>query len=373
MRAFPSIDALIAKWREDGVELNPPATEEALARLAAAVGVELPASLRALYQRANGMPDLEMDGGDVSFWAVEKILSEREIARGRDARGEWTDWAIADVLINSHFVALRVRAGAPPSFAVDGFGLEFESLDDLASAYLEDPGRFPSARDPVRQRREVAGANGLAPLEVALLTLASLALLVATGTQLAPFSWTETLGFVTGGACVWLAVRQHILSWPIGLANNALYFAVFFEARLYADMALQAVFFALGCYGWWKWFVRRGGAPLAVTRISRSEVALVLAGVPLATLGLREALIAANGAAPFLDALTTAISLAAQYLLGRKRIENWALWILADAIYVPLYVSRGLHLTAVLYAIFLAMCIVGLRDWLRVHRAGASA
>jgi nicotinamide mononucleotide transporter len=218
-----------------------------------------------------------------------------------------------------------------------------------------------------------SGTRLLAPLEAALLALASLALLVATGTQLAPFSWIETLGFISGGACVWLAVRQHILSWPIGLANNALYSALFFEARLYADMALQAVFFALGCYGWWKWFARRGSAPLAVTRISRSEIALVLAGAPLATLGLREVLIAANGAAPFLDALTTTISLAAQYLLGRKRIENWALWILADSIYVPLYVSRGLHLTAVLYAIFLAMCIVGLRDWLRVYRTGAAA
>ncbi|MBM4383914.1 MAG: nicotinamide mononucleotide transporter [Deltaproteobacteria bacterium] len=213
----------------------------------------------------------------------------------------------------------------------------------------------------------------IAPLELAVLAVASLALLLATATQLAPFTWTETLGFISGGACVWLAVRQHILSWPLGLANNALYFAVFFEARLYADMALQAVFFALGCYGWWKWFARRGAAPLAVTRMARWEVGLVLAGVPLATLGLREVLIAANGAAPLLDALTTAISLAAQYLLGRKRLENWGLWILADVIYVPLYVSRGLHLTAVLYAIFLAMCIVGLRDWLRAHRAGAGA
>jgi nicotinamide mononucleotide transporter len=216
-------------------------------------------------------------------------------------------------------------------------------------------------------------APRVARVEVVVLSLASLALVVATAAKLAPFSWSETLGFITGGACVWLAVRQHILNWPLGLANNALYFAVFFEARLYADMTLQAVFFALGCYGWWTWIARRGAAPLAVTHIARWEIAFVLAGVPLATLGLRELLIAANGAAPFLDALTTSLSLAAQYLLARKRLENWALWILADLIYVPLYVSRGLHLTAVLYAIFLAMCIVGLRDWLRAARSGASA
>jgi nicotinamide mononucleotide transporter len=217
--------------------------------------------------------------------------------------------------------------------------------------------------------------SALAPLELALLAVAALVLLVATAARLAPFTWTETLGFITGGACVWLAVRQNAFNWPIGLANNALYFAVFLDARLYADMALQAVFFALGCYGWWQWTLRRGGPPLAVTRVRRWEVALVAMGVPLTTLGLREVLIAANGAAPFLDALTTSTSLAAQYLLGRKRVENWALWIAADLIYVPLYVSRGLHLTALLYAIFLAMCVVGLRDWLRaleVQRAEAA-
>ena len=102
---------------------------------------------------------------------------------------------------------------------------------------------------------------------------------------------------------------------------------------------------------------------------ARAEWLAIAAAVPLATLGLREILVAANGAAPFWDALTTALSLAAQLQLSRKRLENWALWILVDAIYVPLYVSRGLHLTAALYALFLAMCVVGLRDWWRALRA----
>ena len=215
----------------------------------------------------------------------------------------------------------------------------------------------------------LAAAPRLTRLEHATLGLASLALLGATAIGALPFSWTETLGFVSGGACVWLAVRQHLLTWPLGLANNALYFAVFFEARLYADMALQLVYFALGCYGWWLWTARGSGTPLRVRRTTRAEWLAIAAAVPLATLGLREILVAANGAAPFWDALTTALSLAAQLQLSRKRLENWALWILVDAIYVPLYVSRGLHLTAALYALFLAMCVVGLRDWWRALRA----
>lgn len=92
----------------------------------------------------------------------------------------------------------------------------------------------------------------------------------------------------------------------------------------------------------------------------------MLATLPAMTVGLRAILVASGGAAPFFDALTTALSLAAQLLLARKRLENWALWILTDLIYVPLYLSRGLVLTAVLYAIFLAMCVVGWRDWRRI-------
>ncbi len=205
--------------------------------------------------------------------------------------------------------------------------------------------------------------------EVLALWAGSLVLLAGVGAGLLPFSWTESLGFASGGVCVWLAVRQHVLTWPIGLLNNVFFFALFLEARLYADMALQAVFFSLGCYGWWWWLARRGRPTRPISRMQRWEWVGVAVAIPLATAVLREVLIVAHGAAPLLDALTTAISLGGQYLLGRKRLENWALWILADLIYVPLYLSRGLQLTAVLYAIFLAMCVVGLRDWWRAFDA----
>ena len=72
-------------------------------------------------------------------------------------------------------------------------------------------------------------------------------------------------------------------------------------------------------------------------------------------------MVTVNGAAPFWDSLTTALSLAAQYLLSRKRLENWFFWMAADVIYIPLYISRDLPLTAALYAVFLVMCIFGLR------------
>ena len=91
----------------------------------------------------------------------------------------------------------------------------------------------------------------------------------------------------------------------------------------------------------------------------------LLVGIPLATWGLREILVAVQGASPFWDSLTTVLSLSAQYLLCRKRFENWFFWIAADIIYIPLYISRDLPLTAMLYAVFLVMCLIGVNQWNR--------
>jgi nicotinamide mononucleotide transporter len=179
-------------------------------------------------------------------------------------------------------------------------------------------------------------------------------------------SWWEALGFASGAVCVWLIVKENVWNWPLGMLNNVLYFVVFFRSRLYADMLLQGVFFALGAYGWLHWLY--GGArkdDLAITRLRRAEWIALGALLPVATLFGSQALARANDASPFLDALTTALSLAAQYFMTLKRIEHWWLWIAADILYIPLYLSRMLPLTAVLYFGFLLMCIAGLLQWRR--------
>ena len=131
-------------------------------------------------------------------------------------------------------------------------------------------------------------------------------------------------------------------------------------------MSLQIVYLGLGVYGWLNWLF--GGEKRTVLKISKTtrvEWLMMAALIPLGTWGFREILLVVNGAAPFWDSLTTVLSLAAQYLLCRKRFENWFLWIAADVIYVPLYLSRHLPLTAVLYTVFLAMCLIGVREWNR--------
>lgn len=214
---------------------------------------------------------------------------------------------------------------------------------------------------------------GLNPLEFVLLPVVAGLVIVASAAGWWSIPVTEALGFATGGVCVWLVVREHLWNWPIGLANNVFFFALFFQSRLYADMGLQVVYFGLGVYGWMLWCRgKRTDIALPITRTTRREWIVLLGAIPAGTWALRAILVAVSGAAPFWDSLTTVLSLAAQYLLGRKRLENWFFWIAADIVYVPLYLERNLPLTAVLYAVFLVMCLVGLRAWTRSpHRREA--
>ena len=186
----------------------------------------------------------------------------------------------------------------------------------------------------------------------------------------------EIGGFATGAAAVWLAVRQSPWNWPFGVANAVLLFVLFLRHRLYGDMALQVLFAAICLLGWHRWlFGGEGHSRLLVTRITTAAaVAYAVAGVA-ATAVFTPYLRSVGDASPLLDALTTVMSVAAQYLMTRKVIEHWLVWIAADVIYIWLYAGRGLYVTGVLYVIFFAMCVAGWRNWRRdmsQHRAAAA-
>ena len=213
---------------------------------------------------------------------------------------------------------------------------------------------------------------GLKPIELMAMLVVSLLVLMASYLNWWSIGVTEGWGFVTGGICVWFVVREHLWNWPIGLANNLFFLVLFFRGRLYADMSLQIVYLGLGLYGWLNWvFGGQNRSALKISHTSRTEWIALTAAIPFVTWVMRILLVRANDAAPFLDALSTVLSLAAQYLLCRKRFENWWLWIAADLIYVPLYFSRQLPLTAVLYALLLGMCLIGGREWSRSLKQGA--
>jgi nicotinamide mononucleotide transporter len=182
--------------------------------------------------------------------------------------------------------------------------------------------------------------------------------------SLAPPVALESWAVITGALCVWLTVIRNVWNFPIGIVSCVLFAILFYDVRLFGDMGLQFFFIALSLHGWFWWL--RGGVDhgrLKVTRSSVRDWMFVLAGAAIGVPLLMWYLQWAKGSAPFLDAFTTVLSILAQIMLNRKKFETWFVWILVDVIYVPLYWSRGLALTSVLYAVFLVMCVSGLIDW----------
>lgn len=183
----------------------------------------------------------------------------------------------------------------------------------------------------------------------------------------APTTWAEVLGFATGALCVYLVARQHILNWPIGIANNLLWILLFATAGLYADSGLQVIYIALALWGWWQWL--HGGrdrTPIVVTGTTGREwLGLIVAGLSGTALLTWFLQTQTPSTVPFFDAVTTVISLLAVWGQAKKKWESWLLWMTADVIYVPLYHHKGLDLTALLYFGFFLLCVKGLREWRR--------
>lgn len=192
----------------------------------------------------------------------------------------------------------------------------------------------------------------------------SVLLLIAGYYEWLPTNVPEVLGFITGVICVWLTAKENIWNFPIGIANSAFFLWTFWQAHLFADSLLQIVYIVLGILGWYWW--KFGGAnrtELTVQRAHPYEIfGLVLLGI-IGTHYMTGYLTSVKDAAPFLDALTTVLSLVATYLLSRKLLENWFVWITADVIYIYLYIVKNLYVTAFTYVVFLVMCVIGLQYW----------
>jgi nicotinamide mononucleotide transporter len=174
----------------------------------------------------------------------------------------------------------------------------------------------------------------------------------------------EVFGFATGVVNVWLLARQNIWNWPVGIANNLAYLLLFAKSGLYGDAGLQIVYITLGIYGWSIWSRRGAEHQLPVTRTPARLWTWLGMTMLLAVLVLRWFLARfTDSTVPGWDGLTTALSMAAIYGQSRKLLESWWIWILADLVYIPLYIYKGLWLTSLLYFVFLLLCIFGLRQW----------
>ena len=183
----------------------------------------------------------------------------------------------------------------------------------------------------------------------------------------------EIAGTVLGLANIVLLIRRSVWNFPVAMAMVTCIGVVLAEAKLYAEAGLQVFFFVVNAWGWWLWLRARG---------DRSEVPVgwlgwsarcgwaIATAVVSVTLGLTLARWT-DAALPMADSAVTGMSVAAQFLLSFRRIENWILWILIDLVSVVLYLIRDLHLLAALYVVFLALSVMGLREWRLAAKTGA--
>ncbi|MGI4833973.1 MAG: nicotinamide riboside transporter PnuC [Janthinobacterium lividum] len=201
----------------------------------------------------------------------------------------------------------------------------------------------------------------------------------------------ELAGVLTGVACVWLAARSVIWNFPVAIVSCGLYIVVFVQARLYSDAGLQLAFIGLAAYGWWAWLRRQRPPatpgphpeaeltelpaaaplpmPLPITRTPARQWALLAAAGATYALGAGYLFARyTNAALPYYDSTTTSVSLVAQFQLSRRQLDNWLLWIAVDVVYVGLYWSRGLALTSLLYAVYLALAAYGYYQWRQEQR-----
>ena len=197
-------------------------------------------------------------------------------------------------------------------------------------------------------------------------------LLAAAFTLLgSPVTWLEIVAFVLS---VWMVVcnmRVDPLAWPLAIVASLLYGLLFAASKLYGEAGLQIFFAVIAAWGWWQWRfgTQDGSAPLVVRHLewpARARLAaLTLAAWPLLGLLLDHA---TDSDVPYLDAFPTAFSVAGQWLLGRKYVENWPTWVLVNVVSIGLFAVKGLWLTVALYALFAVMALAGWRAWARLAK-----
>lgn len=170
---------------------------------------------------------------------------------------------------------------------------------------------------------------------------------------------------------VFLANRNSIHTWWIGIIGGVLYGVMFYEVKLYADVILQVFFILTNIYGWWAWLY--GGAErkeLPITRVSVRQLILFAVSAFILTVAHGFLLHSLTDASfPFVDSIILVVSIIAQFLLMQRKLESWCFWIVVDAVAVPLYSAKGLYLTSAIYCLFLLNAVWGLINWWKIWRS----
>lgn len=208
-----------------------------------------------------------------------------------------------------------------------------------------------------------------------LLAAAQPLLAVAFSLWGSPVTWLEIAAFVLSLAMVVCNMRVNPLGWPLAMASSLLYALLFSNSKLYGEAGLQIFFVAMAVWGWWQWLrhAERGAVPLPVrampTRLRWMALGVTVAAWPMLALLLARV---TDSDVPWMDALPTVASITGTWLLGRKWIENWLVWLGVNVFSLALFSHKGLWLTVLLYALFATLSVAGWRAWQRLQAPHAS-
>lgn len=181
-------------------------------------------------------------------------------------------------------------------------------------------------------------------------------------------NYIELAGAILGIAYIYFSIRQHILTWITGLLTSLLYIVVFYQAKFYADMGLQFYYVAISIYGWYLWKSKKPGLTektnLPVIHARRNFFLISAMATWIIFLLIRFILVRyTDSMIPNMDAATTALSITATYMLARKMIEHWIIWVVVDVVSAGLYIYKGLWATSLLFLVYTIMAVIGYKQW----------
>jgi nicotinamide mononucleotide transporter len=183
-------------------------------------------------------------------------------------------------------------------------------------------------------------------------------------------TWLEGIAVFFGIASVYYSMKENILVYPTGIISTLIYVWICLQVGLYADMGINAYYFAMSIYGWYIWSQpTQEGATLPVTWLTPRGIAgsfLMFGGcyAILAFILLRFT----DSDVPYIDSFTTASAFVGMYLMAKKKVENWIAWIITDLVSVPLYFYKGLILTSFQFLFFTILAVLGLIAWIKSVR-----
>ena len=176
----------------------------------------------------------------------------------------------------------------------------------------------------------------------------------------------EFIAVVFGLLSVWYASNNNIRVFPTGIISVTIYMFITYSAKLYADTGINFYYLLMSIYGWIVWGSKNKKIKKEVNKCSQSELILsILLTVVFYTI-IYYLLKLSDSDVPIIDSITTALSLVAMFLMARRKIENWIYWIIADIIYIPLYLYKELPLTSFQFFIFLIIAISGYLSWKKI-------